>query len=82
MNEKINNQENKEKMSLKSILAWIGIYVLVFAIFLMGSLFCVRAFDKNYRYYPVKGTSMQPIILKTILKKMVSLFQTICIMFL
>ncbi len=62
MNEKINNQENKEKMSLKSILAWIGIYVLVFAIFLMGSLFCVRAFDKNYRYYPVKGTSMQPTI--------------------
>ncbi len=62
MNEEVKNQENKEKMTLKSILIWIGIYVLIFAIFLMGSLFCVRAFDNNYRYYPVKGTSMQPTI--------------------
>lgn len=62
MKESVKNQENKGKMSLKSILIWIGIYVLIFAVFLMGSLFCVKSFDNNYRYYPVKGTSMQPTI--------------------
>lgn len=59
--EKINDQP-KEKVSWKTVLLWVGIYGLIFLICMLISLFCVKAFDNNYRYYPVKGTSMQPTI--------------------
>lgn len=57
----IKNEEHKQE-SLRSFLSWLAIYILVFAIVFVASLFCVKALSNTYRYYPVHGTSMQPTI--------------------
>lgn len=55
-------QNVDKKTNFKVFLTWLGIYVLIFAITMLGSLFCIRAVNNNYRYIPVTGTSMQPTI--------------------
>ena len=56
------NENIEKRTSLKSFLMGTAVYVLLFAIVLVASLFCMRALSNTYAFYPVSGPSMQPTI--------------------